>query len=191
MIKRLPINKISEVYLIGSGSNYYRIFLMDESECAVRIDLKRELKGNFRKVEKSSIHMGNSTISVTPKRATELLTKCEYIYDGSEQKKETFDLVLNLLNICDFRGIKRDKTNHTFASWLLLQEGRDDLIGEIEFDISRDSKLSGLESYEEIEERVKNAVCLNSSDKPLQCLELAKKEYDIYLKNCIMKTKIL
>jgi len=200
IIKSLPINKITEVYLVGSTNDYYRIILSNTSRKAVKIDLKKGLKGNFIPIEKSRIYIGNATQNVTPNIAKELLTKCEYLNGVIVPNEETFEIVLSLLEIIDFKQIKQDKTNHTFVSWLRLQEGRDDLIGDVVSDILRDAELSNFESYEKIKERIQNATFLTSWEintfrdykkngvvNPLLCLKLAKMEYDIYLKKNKLK----
>ncbi len=55
-------------------------------------------------------------------------------------------MVLSLLEKPDFEQIKQDETNHPFVSWLPLQNGRDDLIGDVVCDLLQDSELSSFGS---------------------------------------------
>ncbi|MDQ2179131.1 GIY-YIG nuclease family protein [Marinifilum sp. D714] len=200
IIKSLPINKITEVYLVGSNNDYYKIFLVDKSNDAVRIDLKKGFEGNFNTITKSTIFNGNATQIVTPQIAKDLLSKCKYLNNVLKPNNDTFTATIKLLEIIDFKDIKQSKDNQTFMSWLRQQTGRDDLIGDITNDILQDPKLSGFESYDQIKEHIQNETFLNSWDintfrdykkkgnvNPLLCLKLAKLEYDVYIKKNKLK----
>jgi hypothetical protein len=199
IIKNLPIDKITDVYLVGSDENYYRIFLSNRSGKAVKIDLFKDTSGNFYKIENSSIFIGDKTQRISPKKAYELLSRCLYNSE-CQQNKHTMRIVLSLLDMYNFKIIKADKDNHTFASWVKTQEGRDDLIGDLIFDILRDPKLSGFESYDEIAQRINSSTMFSNwginsfreankegSVNPFLVLKLAKMEYEIYQK----RTKLM
>ena len=200
IIKSLPFKKITSVYLTGSDNDYYKLHLVGNSKNAVRIDLKKGLTGNLVNRDKSLIYIGNKTQIIKPELALSLLENCKYNGQCYPPNKETLDIVIQLLKKPDFTEIRKDQEKETFSSWLEKQDGRDDLIGDLVYDILRDSKLSGYESYDEIKKRITSAIFLQSWDinsfreskkegsvNPLLVLKLAKMEYEIFIKQTKLK----
>ena len=190
IIRELPINKVTEVYLTGSEHDIYKVFLVSGSEKAVRIDLKNGISGNFNSVLKEKIHVGNLTQKVKPIKAIEKLKKCRYENGAEIPNKKTFDATINLIEILDFRKIK-SRQEKTFYSWLISQKGRDDLIGDLATDVEGDLKAKGWSTYSELKKHIEFSSSSNweiNSFKdcnkegfvnPLLCLRLSKMEFDI------------
>lgn len=190
IISELPINKIADVYLIGSENDIYKAFFISSSDKAVKIDLKSKIKGNFRTVLKNNIYLGNLTQKMKPLEAIEKLRKCSYSNGVMIPNKDTLDLTIRLIEILDFRMVKKQQRK-TFYSWLISQKGRDDLIGDIANDVERDREAKSWFNYNELKKHIEfsssNHWEINSFKdctkeghvNPILCLRLSKMEFDI------------
>lgn len=195
----LLIDKIHNVYLIGSDNDYYRSYLVDNSGNAFRVDLNKGLEGNFLKLEESRIYVGNKTKIVSSRKALKLLEEFKNKYKINPPNHETLKTVLQLLKKHDFKK-KQSTKEETFLSWLIKQNNRDDLIGDIAYDLSKKPQFHNHQTYEAIYKLISNTSLLshwdiNSFDdnekkgtvNPLLVLELAQMEYQIYKKKILLK----
>lgn len=193
LIYSLALNKIDWVYFVED--EYYRIYLHEEGKILVRINLTRGINRNFSKTEESRIILPKfvgGKKRIRPLEALKLFNNCSWKY---EPNYETLDIVKTLLEIVNFKEIKKKITESSpFFFWLKKQVNRDDLIGDIAYDVHENSKSRLFTSYKELEYHVEfNQEGLwevnsfkdykrEGSVSPLLYLKLAKLEYDLNLK---------
>jgi len=196
IIYSLPIEKIDNVYLVGNETDYYKLFIEQKDECILKIDLRDNIKNNFLNLKKyTGVHIGNLTQVLGSKEAISLLKSCKW-KAAIKPNKETLNITLELLKISIFKSYKK-KANPIlpFFFWMMKQIERDDLIGDIAYDIERDKSKGLFKTYKELEHHVsskqeygwdivsfKDHKKESGSVSPLLCLKLAKMEYDILLK---------
>lgn len=194
------IDKILNVYLIGSENDYYRLHLADNSGNALRVDLNKGLKGNFLKQEESTINIGKKTKIVSPIEALKLLYEFKNRGNNSPNP-ETFEKTLQLLKESDLKK-KQTIKEETFLSWLVKQNDRDDLIGDVAYDLTKEPELNNYQTYKAIYDLISNNPnflrqqwdinCFDDNEKkgtvnPLLVLQLAQMEYEIYRKKNLLK----
>ncbi|WP_108867183.1 GIY-YIG nuclease family protein [Aquimarina aquimarini] len=194
LIYSFEINKIDTVYLIGKNDDYYKLYLKENFNYFLKIDLKREVQDNFIELELENVPNGNLTQKVSPKLALELLNKCKWP-TSYEPYEETLLLTKQLLNIVNFKIIKKKiDLNQPFFFWVKKQVNRDDLIGDLAYDICGDRDIGLFKTYKGLESYIKfkqdgfweiesfKDYKKEGSISPLLCLKLAKMEYDVNLK---------
>jgi len=194
-----PINLIRKVILLGKANDYYRLYMVGDSRNAVKVDLTRGIKDNFRVVSKSGIPNGQLVQELLPQSALNLLMDDFYLNGKYPPKKELVDVLKYLFELSDFHGVKSRIDKNSFSSWLIKQIGRDDYIGDLASHLKRSYYFCGIESTDQIIEWVSEISSfshwqinsLEEVDKeglvnPLLVLTLAQMEFDIYTKKIIL-----
>lgn len=193
IIYSLPIEFIEAVYLIGESSDYYKLYLEQKDSCIIKIDLKSNLENNFIRFKMfDSVYKGHLTQKLSANKALIFLESCKW-ENGLKPDLNTLKITKELLKIGNFKSLKKktDK-NLPFFFWIKKQEERDDLIGDLAYDILRDNELGFFKTYKELESYIsfnqtgnweinsfKDSKRKSGNVSPLLCLKLAKMEYDI------------
>ncbi len=193
IIYSMPIAFIDKVYLVGKSTDYYKLYFEQKDNCIVQIDLKSTIENNFRRFKVvESLNMGSLTQELSTNKALQLLGSCSW-ESGSNPDLETLEITLELLRIKNFKTIKKEIDNNLpFFFWIRKQEERDDLIGDLAYDISRDREVGFFKTYKELESHIsfkqtrhweinsfKDVKKDSGNVSPLLCLKLAKMEFDI------------
>jgi hypothetical protein len=198
IIYSLPINKIDEVYLVGEDSGYYKAYFSEKGKNAIRVNLGarlgEKLKQCFRIVESEKIYKGNLTKKVSVQKAIKHLLNIKK--NGNAYNEEILNIAISILKVESFRALKK-KINDSlpFYFWIQEQINREDLIGDIAYDIIHDGHLGYWMTFKELESYIdfeksrhwditsfKDANKDGSAVDPSLCLKLAKLEYDVFLK---------
>lgn len=193
IIYSLPIEFIGKVYLIGESSDYYKLYLEQKDNCIIKIDLNSTVENNFINFKVSdTVYKGNLTQELNANMALNLLESCSW-KNGLKPNSKTLKITKELLKIEDFKSLKKEiDRNLPFFFWIRKQEERDDLIGDLAYDILRDKKLGFFKTYKELKSYIsfnqtgnweinsfKDSKKKSGNVSPLLCLKLAKMEYDI------------
>jgi len=193
IIYSLPIENIDTVYLVGKNPDYYKLYLEQKDNCIIKINLNNTLEKNFNRFNiVQKVHKGELTQKLSAKQTLKLLESCNWKNElGSDLN--TYKIAKELLNIGNFKSLKNEiDKNLPFFFWIKKQENREDLVGDLAYEIKNDSKIGVFKTYNELESYISfnqtNHWEINSfrdskkksgSVSPLLCLKLAKMEYDI------------
>ncbi|MBI9033412.1 MAG: GIY-YIG nuclease family protein [Bacteroidales bacterium] len=193
IIYSLPIEFVDKVYLVGEITDYYKLYLEQKDNCIVKIDLKSTIENNFIRFKVvESVYMGNLTQELSTNKALKLLGTCNW-ENRLKPDSKTLKITKELLKIKNFKPLKKEIDNNLpFFFWIRKQEERDDLIGDLAYDISRDDEVGFFKTYKELESHISfkqtghwgiNSFKDSKKDSgrvsPLLCLKLAKMEFDI------------
>lgn len=142
IIYSLPIEFIDKVYLVGESSDYYKLYLEQKDNCIVKIDLKSTIENNFIRFKVvESVYMGDLTQELSTNKALKLLDTCNW-ENRLKPDSKTLKITKELLTIKNFKPLKKEVDNNLpFFFWIRKQEERDDLIGDLAYDISRDNQV--------------------------------------------------
>lgn len=187
----LRINKVDWVHLVGKNTDIYKVYLVDNDKGSVKIDIKGKVEGNFTFSESREVPNGHLTKKLRSTQGLEYLEKCDFT-SGTTPNRKVLEITHQLLSIQKFKSIKEKigEKNH-FYYWIKSQVNREDLIGDIAYDIVSDTRDIPFLEYSELLRRVGFKTSgyweINSfrdhnkegSVNPLLCLKLAKLEFDL------------
>jgi|GEM_PF-2073692 len=192
IIYSLPIEFIDKVYLVGESSDYYKLYFEQKDNSIIKIDLNSTIENNFISFKMfDTVYKGNLTQELNANKALSLL-ECSS-WNGYKPNSKTLKITKELLKIGDFKSLKKEiDKNLPFFFWIRKQEERDDLIGDLAYDILRDKELGFFKTYKELKSYIsfnqtgnweinsfKDSKKKFGNVSPLLCLKLAKMEYDI------------
>jgi len=191
IVYSLRINKVDWVHLVGENTDIYKVYLVDSDKGSVKIDIKGKIEGNFTFSESIEVPNGHLTKKLRSTQGLEYLEKCDFT-SGTTPNRKVLEITHQLLSIQNFKSIKEkiDEKNH-FYYWIKSQVNREDLIGDIAYDIVSDTRDIPFLEYSELQRRVEFKTSgyweINSfrdhnkegSVNPLLCLKLAKLEFDL------------
>ncbi|PHI18077.1 hypothetical protein CEQ90_19830 [Lewinellaceae bacterium SD302] len=189
LLAKTTLSKIVKVYFVGKGINeLYKIYIQDDHQNCLRINLNANLEDSFIEINNYKPFTGKLTTVLNLKDARKYFESYE---SNNIRQLEISRIVKELLTLSNWSSSRNNELkNPSFHIWLLSQINRDDLIGDIAYDIYRDKQIKSELTVEEIKQHVAiNVNDIKSLDdfdenaksvSPSVCVELALLEYKVF-----------